>query len=237
MRQRRRLIAIVLLVIPMLTLDACQPGAQASAPTDTPAPTHTPFPTATPYPTYTPYPTPTPYPTYTPYPSPTPEPAATAVPTASPMPEPTATSTPAPTAVPRTVAPEPPASAGADLFASVASVQQTMNDYGGMIDTALGTGFISCNDVIGMYDFVAGAPAFEMGDQDPAVQNAYGAYRQGVDIFSSGVRDLAQVCRDILADPEAKRGIPSLAWATARLRVNEALGPIGQAVSILEQLQ
>ena len=49
--------------------------------------------------------------------------------------------------------------------------------------------------------------------------------------------DLAQACRDILANPDTSKGIPPQAWATARVRANEALGFVGQALSILEQLQ
>ena len=159
----------------------------------------------------------------------TPEP--TEPPTATPIPEPT--STPAPqAAAPQPTSP-PVASVEDQVVVAMRLTRDRMLSFGGMIDTALGSGFIDCNDVVNTYDAVANAPAFDVAGTSQLIQFGYGAYREAIQVFSTGAWDMAQNCRDFLANPSGG-GIPFQQWGAARQNVNNATDILSPALEAVE---
>ena len=65
------------------------------------------------------------------------------------------------------------------------------------------------------------------------MQNAYNGYWSAVQIFVSGARDMAQNCRDHIANPSGG-SIPFQQWGVARQNVNDALAVLIPAIDSLE---
>jgi hypothetical protein len=152
----------------------------------------------------------------------------TAVPTDTPVP----TETPVPpqaTAVPAT----PTVDVSATLLQTMIATRLNMQDFGGLIDKALRDGVINCQTVVDTYDAIAGAQTYDVGGGSDVTQNAYNGYRAAVDIFATGARDMAQNCRDFLANP-ASGSIPFQQWGLARQSVNEAIDALHAAIQVLE---
>ncbi len=207
---------LIRLFVVMLFVAAC--AAPIPEPTVTPPPSQTPVPTLAP----TDPPTPAPSDTPTPEPTDTPAPTDTS--------EPTNTSTPVPTAtntfVPVTLAPTATFTSPApDFLAIVTTVKRQVEGFGGMIDGALGQGFINCEDVVNQYLTIAGAPQFDPG----GLAGPYQTYRAAVDLFSARSHDIYQNCADFLADPSGG-SIPFQQWGAARQSVNEAVDLLRQAI-------
>ena len=154
----------------------------------------------------------------------------TAVPTETPVP--TATPTSPPTVVAQPTIP-PPRDLQADLLAAMLAVRTNMQSYGGLIDTALREGIISCQAVVDTYDLVAFAPVFDVTAADPVVQNAYGIYRNAISIFTAGTWDMTENCRTFLADPEGGTTIGFQQWGQARSEVNTALDALHPGIQSL----
>jgi hypothetical protein len=113
------------------------------------------------------------------------------------------------------------------------ATRQDMQNMGGMIDNAVNTGYINCQDVVHTYDRVVGAPSFDVSGADADVVNAHNAYRQSITIFSNGVRDLAENCRSFISGGGGG-SIPFSQWGPARQSVNQALDVLNPAIENLE---
>jgi hypothetical protein len=108
-----------------------------------------------------------------------------------------------------------------------------MEQFGGLIDVALGTGNITCQDVVDQYDAIAALPALNVAGGSDTVIAAADQYRQAVGMFADGTRDMAQNCRDFLVSREPGT-IPFQQWGVARVRVNEAVAVLNAAARMLQ---
>jgi len=160
--------------------------------------------------------------------------------TATPAPTepPTATPTTAPTYTPASqVAPQPTAPPVASVAEQLLTAMQTARDqmlsFGGMIDQAIGQGFIDCQEVVNVYDAIAAAPTFNVAGTSQTTQFGYGAYRQAIDVFANGTWDMTQNCRDFLVNPSGG-SIPFQQWGAARQAVNNATDILSPAISSME---
>lgn len=156
----------------------------------------------------------------------------TPIPTATPLPSPT--SPPLPTAVPNTgsapAAPPPSASIESQFISEIEEVKRQMNNYVRMIDGALATGRLNCQEAVDIYDRVQFSAQFDVSNQRTEVQGAYGVYRNAVDVFVNGTRDMDGNCRSFLADPSSAGGIPQQQWGLARVEASKAVDIIVPAI-------
>ena len=216
MNKRPAYIALCLL-LSSAVLVGCGPGAMINA-------TPTLLPTATSSPTYTPCPTPTPEPTPTPTLTPTATPTVTATPT------PTSTASPSPTATPTP-------DIAALLLGVLHNTNQRLLEFGGLIDEAVrSTGEIRCQPTADLYDAIMNSPAFDVTGCDAVTQRAYGTYREALEVFGDGARDMVGACRAYLNDEADQKGfIPFQQWGLGRQRTNDAAELINQAIRWLEE--
>lgn len=207
---------LICLVVVAFLVAAC--GTATPEPTETPVPTELPAPTLAPTDTPTPVPsdTPTLAPTHTPVPTDTPQPTPTFTPI------PTATKTFAPVTLAPTATFTSPAP---DFLTLVSTVKRQVEGFGGLIDGALGQGFIDCRDVVNQYLTIANAPKFDPG----GFAGPYQTYRSAVDLFSAKSHDIYQNCSDFLANPSGG-SISFQQWGAARQSVNEAADLLRQAI-------
>ncbi|WP_420630242.1 hypothetical protein [Candidatus Leptofilum sp.] len=157
----------------------------------------------------------------------------TAVPTQTPTALPT--NTPAPTtSSPNTSAPPPAAEPNLEetLLNTMVQTRTNMQNFGGMIDTALNSGGISCQAVVETYDNVVLAPTFDVSGASPVVQNAYASYRAAIDVFGNGTRDMAENCRTAITN-NSGTSIGFQQWGLARQEVNSAVDIIHPAIQSL----
>ena len=108
-----------------------------------------------------------------------------------------------------------------------------MEQFGGLIDVALGAGTITCQDVVDQYDAIVALPTLNVTGGSDTVVAAHDQYRQAVGMFTNGARDMAQNCRDFLAGEEPGT-IPFQQWGVARVRVNEAVAVLNTAARMLQ---
>jgi len=155
----------------------------------------------------------------------------TAVPTETPTPAPTNTPAPSQSNPPPTEAPS--ASVEEELLQAMTAARNNMQSYGGLIDAALRTGVISCQDVVDTYDRVAFAPTFDVSTASGEAQYAYGAYRASIDTFTNGARDMTENCREFLDNPQSGGGIGRQQWGLARQEVNTAVDTIHPGIQSL----
>jgi len=155
--------------------------------------------------------------------------------TATPTPTLEATATPAATntPTPRPIVPTATPDVTSVLLDAMRATRSNIESFGGLIDTALGVGVISCQEVVNLYDATIAAPTFDVSGSPDPVRNAYSGFRASVDTFAAGAFDMAQNCREFLADPKGGT-IPRQQWALARLRVNEALDILIPAITSME---
>ncbi|WP_420642414.1 hypothetical protein [Candidatus Leptofilum sp.] len=156
----------------------------------------------------------------------------TAVPTQTPTPLPT--NTPAPTTSSQESAPPPAAEPNLEetLLNTMVQTRTNMQNFGGMIDTALNSGGISCQAVVDTYDNVVLAPTFDVSGASPVVQNAYASYRAAIDVFGNGTRDMAENCRTAITN-NSGTSIGFQQWGLARQEVNSAVDIIHPAIQSL----
>jgi hypothetical protein len=131
--------------------------------------------------------------------------------------------------------PPPPPPSGTtkqELLTQMRQTQSDMQRMGGMIDNAVATGFINCNDVVSTYDSVAADPTFNVANSTPAVQTAHDRYRQSISIFLQGTREITDNCRGIIGGSGGS--IPFQQWGPARTAVNNALDILNPAIEQLE---
>ena len=152
----------------------------------------------------------------------------TAVPTETPPATPTNTPLPTSSAPLPTATPE--VNLQDELLASMTQVRNNINAYGGMIDGALRSGVISCQDIVNTYDAVKNAPTYDTTNANDLVKNAYPAYRNAIDVFVNGSRDMSENCRSFLANPSQAGGIDAQQWSLARLEVGTAVDIIQPAI-------
>lgn len=157
----------------------------------------------------------------------------TAIPTETPTPLPTNTPLPASTnqdnsALPPTEEPN----IDETLLSTMTQVRTNMLNFGGMIDSAIRSGLISCQEVVQTYDNVVLAPTFDVANATPTVQNAHAAYRAAIDVFENGARDMAENCRNAIAG-NSGTSIGAQQWGLARQEVNAAVDIIHPAIQSL----
>jgi hypothetical protein len=105
-----------------------------------------------------------------------------------------------------------------------------MDEFGGLLDEAVGTGVLRCTPTVELYDAIVGAPAFDVTGSSEVIQWAYGRYREAIGIFSDQSRGLAEQCRN----PDSKDIIEAVGWTRARKSVNDALTLLIPAIDELE---
>ena len=178
----------LMLVILIAMLAGC--GTSTSQPTPTVVPTEPPTstpvpPTATPLPTNTPIP-----PTNTPAPTNTPIPTATPLPTNTPKPAPTKAVTPKPT---NTKSAAAPVSTGGGVSSNPSTLQtsidQSFNAAQGVVSLlnqmSSGGGVELCIPLIQKYQSIHNAPTYDVSGQSNEMQQAYGAYRNGISLLDT----------------------------------------------------
>jgi hypothetical protein len=154
--------------------------------------------------------------------------------TATPEPTQEPTETPVPTNTPVSQATAVPAATGeSQMLSTMVALRTDIEQFGGMIDTAVNSGVISCYDVVFLFDKIAAYPTLDVAGSSALIQNAHTNYRQSISIFTNGAKDMTQNCRDFLANPESG-GIPFQQWGAARQQVNTALDALNPAIRSLE---
>ena len=103
-----------------------------------------------------------------------------------------------------------------------------------MEDIAAETRVIPCQQTVDLYDAIVNASTFSVPENDEVAQYAYNCYRQAIDIFAGGARDMTENCRAWLADPQPGI-VPFQQWGLARQKVNDALSVLIPAIERLEQ--
>ncbi|MGC9349790.1 MAG: hypothetical protein ACP5JG_16750 [Anaerolineae bacterium] len=232
MRRKRFVAVLAISLLSLIALIGCSEETESTtASTPTPSPTHTPVPTDTTVPTPTNTAAP---PTSTPSgPTPTsqPKPTLTFTPEAI-QPEPEATSPPA-TSPPATSPPPAQSNVRNELRTTMTNTRVELEHFGGMIDVALGAGRVDCQEVVDRYDRLAASPIYDVSSSPDDVRGAYDQYRRSIGIFTQGAKDMAQNCRDYLANPKPG-GIPFQQWGVARQSVNDALDVLNPAIQMLQ---
>ncbi len=189
---------ILISLILSLAMTACTGATPAPEPTAVPS-TATSEPTATAVPpTATPVPpTDTPVPTATSTSTPVP-PTNTPAPTNTPRP--TDTSTPAPTKVvtPKPTATKGVASSGGGVSSKPSSLAQsaqqgldTVLNMTGILDQMLSGGSELCLSLQQKFQSIVNAPQYDVNNQPPEMQQAYGLYRQAIDVVNSQSETIA----------------------------------------------
>lgn len=117
------------------------------------------------------------------------------------------------------------------LLSSMKAVRENLRDLGGMLD---GSGSMSAQSVVEIYDSVEAAPDFNVTGESSTVQAAYTNYRSAISIFLTGSRDLALHARDFLASGAEGSSIPFQQWGVARQSINDALDKLNPAIESLE---
>ena len=165
--------------------------------------------------------TPTDVPSNTPQPSHTPRPARTATPRVPASPSPAASAT-------RTAKPTRAATAAPSFLTTVVAVKKQVENFGGQIDIAVGSGTLDCQQTVDSYNYVAARATLK--NVPDSLAGAYSLYTQGVSLFLSKSADLYTNCNNFLADPNASGSVPALQWTVARTAVNDAGDLLRQAI-------
>ena len=98
---------------------------------------------------------------------------------------------------------------------------------------AIRTGTVSCQEVVDRFDSIVASPTYNVSGSNDNIQSAYNQYRQAISTFSQGAKDMAQNCRDYLADPRPG-SIPFQQWGVARQRVNDAVTILNSAIPLVQ---
>ena len=128
--------------------------------------------------------------------------------------------------------PPPPATnVNDDLLASMKSVRRDITNMGGMIDNAVNTGYVNCQNVIDTYVRVRDAPSYS--NLSGVAVSAHTDYRSAINTFTNGARDMYQNCVDFIASGGGG-SIPFQQWGRARQSVDQALAVLNPAIERLE---
>jgi hypothetical protein len=147
------------------------------------------------------------------------------------------TPTTAPTKVPGTPGPKPtapqPTTAGVSasaLLNAIVKARLAAEDVGGALDRLYGgSGAEGCGPLLADYATIAKAPTFDVSAQSPNVQNAYGLYRQGVELLIVRLAPIAKVCLG------GGGGIGKLDFDMARTAINDGASLLTQAQNAIGQ--
>jgi hypothetical protein len=102
-------------------------------------------------------------------------------------------------------------------------------DIGGAMDRLYGgSGAEACSPLLRDYATFANAPTFDVSGQPGNVQQAYGLYRQAVELLTVKIRPIANVCSG------GGGGIGKLDFDVARTSINEGAGLLTQAQNALQ---
>ena len=111
-----------------------------------------------------------------------------------------------------------------------------IEEFGGWIDRGVRGELIKCQEVVDLYDSIAGTPTFDVPGNNETMSWAYDCYRQSVVVFLDGAKDMTGNCRDLLADPQREKTLIGFQqWGLARQEINGALGILIPAIERLEQ--
>jgi hypothetical protein len=123
------------------------------------------------------------------------------------------------------------------LLWALHNTNQQLLEFGGLIDEAVRSRVLRCQPTVNLYDaIITGAPTFDVSGCDAVTQRAYGTYREALEVFGDGARDMTGNCREWLIDPtQDGTGIPFQQWGLARQRTNDAAELINQAIRWLEE--
>ena len=145
--------------------------------------------------------------------------------------------TKAPTKVSSTPGPKPtapqPTTAGVStstLLNAIVKARLAAEDVGGALDRLYGgSGAEGCGPLLADYAVIARAPTFDVSAQPANVQNAYGLYRQGVELLIVRLAPIAKVCLG------GGGGIGKLDFDMARTAINEGASLLTQAQNAIGQ--
>lgn len=111
------------------------------------------------------------------------------------------------------------------------SVRRDITNMGGMIDNAVNTGYVNCQNVIDTYVRVRDAPSYS--NLSGVAVSAHTDYRSAINTFTNGARDMYQNCVDFIASGGGG-SIPFQQWGRARQSVDQALAVLNPAIERLE---
>jgi hypothetical protein len=121
------------------------------------------------------------------------------------------------------------------LLWALHNTNQQLLEFGGLIDGGIRAGEIHAQPTVDLYDAIVNTPTFDVTGCDAVTQRAYGNYREAVELFRDGARDMVGACRAYLNDEPGQKGFtPFQQWGLARQRTNDAAELINQAIRWLE---
>ena len=225
----------LLLIVVIALLAACSAPTPAPTPTTVPTepPTSTPVPlTATPVPTNTPIPpTDTPAPTATPRPTNTPAPTATPRPSNTPTLAPTKVVTPNPTNTKSAAAVSTGGGVSSKPSNLATSIEQVFNAARGIVghfnEMLNGGGVEVCAPLIAKYQGIHNAPTYDVTGQPAEVQNAYAAYRNGINIVDT-------LAEKILSCGQNGVAIGAMDLGPLQRPIGQAVDSFGQAMDTIK---
>jgi hypothetical protein len=176
-------------------------------------PTSTHQPTLTPQPSFTIQPTYTAWPSFTPNATYTLQPTYTAAPTLTPIPTDTPTPTVVPTNTPiRAVVTAPPTqpavNVAAALLQKINITITQLEDFRSSIPPICRGVPLSCDYVVNcplivsQYDTITAPYPLNTAGSSAVVQNAYGGYQTGVNLFADNLRSWVSTCREAISNGE-----------------------------------
>lgn len=144
---------------------------------------------------------------------------------------PSPTNTPTPTSGTSNV-PAPPLTSV--MLQTMIETRTQVQSYGGIIDSAVNSGVIHCQQTVDLYDSIANSRSYDVSRADDTVKSAYTAYRRSVDIFRNGdgIVSMTNNCRNFLVD-EQPGNVPFQQWGVARTEVNQVLEVLHPAIKSL----
>ena len=147
---------------------------------------------------------------------------------------PTSTSVPSPTpsAAP-TARPEPTAEVASQLLREMRSTRQDLEAIGGLIDDAVRSGVIYCQQVVDLHDSITSAPGSDASGGSDVAQWASARHQQAIQVYSEGGSALAEGC-DRWLKGQGKDIVATQTWTRARKSVNDALDILIPAIEKLE---
>lgn len=123
----------------------------------------------------------------------------------------------------------------ADIVETMRTTRQWVESLGNMINAAMGSGYINCQDWVNTVLRIDAASQIDVSGNNEQVQGAYQEYRRGIAILMDGVAPMTENCTKFLTGQETKGDIGFQQWGTARIKVDEALPYIDRAIAALSQ--
>ena len=145
----------------------------------------------------------------------------------------TASPPPTPTSSPIAPTPLPTANVASQLLVAMRGTRSDLEELGGVIDTAVRTGVISCQRTVDLHNTIVNAPMLDTSASTDAAASASDRYALAVEVYAEGGGALAEQCRNAM-EGQGKNQIPAQTWTRARKGVNDALGILIPAIETLE---